>query len=118
MPRKKIKVVKTKKGYLSIGHAVYRKGAKAYNSKKPNYMWGYTKGKVSKWKETPECDGHSNIVGWCDVDWSFTGRYDAKTRAISCVIKCGGINSFRNLPETLTSQLEQSFPKAKKIVVC
>lgn len=115
MFRKKIQIEDAKKGYLKFGHGVYR--GKNYNEKNPNYMWGYTKSKVSKWAETPECTGHADIKGWVGGEWSFWGRYDAKKRTISCVIGEKGANPFRKLPRTVVSQLEQCFPNAKKIVV-
>ena len=117
MPRKKIKIVKAQLGYCSIGHSVYSEGAEAYNSENPNYIWGYGKGKVSKWAETPECRGHANVPHWTAGDWFYYGRYDARLKKISCVICDLRDHSFRNLPKTLISQLEQFFPNAREMVV-
>lgn len=116
MPRKRILIVKAKKGYLDFGHEVYKGGKKAYNKKHPNYMWGFVKGKLYKKAETPTCSGHGDVDSWRGNDWDYCGRYDAKKKIISCVIHVDKMLSFRKLPKTLVSHLEQTFPKAKKIV--
>jgi hypothetical protein len=115
MPRKKMKIEKAKGSYLTIGHDGYKRGV--FNEKKPNYMWGFVKGRVHKEAETPECHGHGMVSRWRGKCWDFNGRYDAKKKIISCVIHTDNISCFRKLPKTLVSHLEQSFPKAKKIVV-
>lgn len=116
MPRKKMKIVKSKTCYLTYGHDGYKKGK--FNEKKPNYMWGFVKGRIYKEAETPDCKGHGEVDSWQGKDWDYCGRYDAKKKIISCVIHTTRAISFRTLPKTLVSHLEQSFPKAKTIAVC
>ncbi len=117
MPRKKLKIKKSESGYLDIGHTVFSKGPEFYNKENPNYVWGYKEGKVSKWTETPECMGHADVPHWHAGGWLFWGRYDAKSKKISCVISYLGANTFRNIPKTIISQLEQSFPNAVAIII-
>jgi hypothetical protein len=117
MPRTKTKIIKSEASYLTVGHDVFSRGSGFFNSKNPNYIWGFKTGRVSKWAETPKCKGHSDVPNWHGDDWSFWGRYDAKRQVISCVISCDGVNSFRHLPKLLVSQLEQHFPHVKKILV-
>lgn len=115
MPRKKIKIVKNKSSYLQIGHDGYSRGD--YDKKNPNYMWVFSKGRIYKEKETQECPGHGSVGEWCGLERDFSGRYDGTKRVISCVINTNSITSFRHLPQSVVSQLEQCFPNAKKIVV-
>jgi len=115
MPRKKMKIEKARGSYLSVGHDGYRDGN--FTEKKPNYMWGFVKGRVYYRAETKKCYGHGCVADWRDKYWDYSGRYDAQKRIISCVVIGDGISSFRKLPKTLVSHLEQCFPKAKKIVV-
>lgn len=120
MPRKKIEIYdarEKKKGYLDFGHAVFNDGEEAYNPKNSNYMWGFREGKVSKWEETPECRGHANCDDWRGQTWMYSGRYDAKLKTISCVTCSSGLSSFKRISQSLVSQLEQIFPKAKKIAL-
>jgi hypothetical protein len=117
MPRKKIKISKSKSGnYLGVGHDVFTHGADLYNKENPNLIWGFKEGKVFKWEETPEFRGHASVPNWGGQEWGFYGRYDAKSHIVSCVI-CNNVHSFRKLPQSLVSQLEQAFPNAKKIVI-
>ena len=114
MPRKKLKVEQSTECYLRIGHQGYNDGY--YDTENPNYLWVSIDGRLEARQETEDCQGHHEVDEWLAPTRQFNGRYDGQKKLISCVPR--NTSNFRELPQTLISQLQQKFPKAKKIVIC